>query len=185
MAATHFSRLSDPEFLFVPQYITGSVLHRYDVVTRSCYHYANVTAAGLGENILSPESDIANFERTLLEFRELIFTKFSGSLDRLCGSRTQSKNRKSVDRVPSKSRPNYSKKPKKPDFKPPNLPQMRADSPPNKNHFFTVARAIRCMDHVGVRIQSPKVLQPPIFYPHCSNSTNLNFTKYSRGHKVT
>ena len=48
----------------------------------------------------------------------LIFVKFSASLEGTCGCRTQSKNRKSVDRVPSKSRPKFAKKPKKtPNFR--------------------------------------------------------------------
>jgi len=43
----------------------GSLWHRYGAVSRSCHHYAIVTAARLGENILSREGAIANFQRTL------------------------------------------------------------------------------------------------------------------------
>jgi len=59
--------------LFDPQYIMGSISHRYEAVTRSCYLYPIVTASGLDENILSPENDFAKFERTLLEFHEINF----------------------------------------------------------------------------------------------------------------
>jgi len=73
MAATRFFRLSDPDILFDPQYIMESILHRYEAVTRRCYHYAIVTADGLGENIPSPKGVFVNFERTLLEFRSSEF----------------------------------------------------------------------------------------------------------------
>jgi len=68
------------------------------------------------------------------------FMKFSESLARTRSCRTQSKNRKSDDTFPSKSRPKYAKMPK---FKPPYLPQVGADSPQIKSIFLRVARAIR------------------------------------------
>jgi len=51
--------------------------HRRPYNTLASHYRASVSCngAGFGENILSPESDIANFERTLLEFRELNFHK--------------------------------------------------------------------------------------------------------------
>jgi len=70
----------------------------------------------------------------------LIFTKFSASLEHQRGCRTPSKNRKSVDRVPSKSRPNFAKIPK---FKPSYLPQLGAPIPPNKNNFFQDSQAYK------------------------------------------
>jgi len=63
-----FLGLFDPDFLFDFLYIMGSISHRYGAIPRRCYNYAVVKAAGLGENIQSPEGDIANFERTLLKF---------------------------------------------------------------------------------------------------------------------
>ena len=46
MAATHFFQLSDPDFLFDPQYIRGSISHHYGATPRSCYHCAIVKASG-------------------------------------------------------------------------------------------------------------------------------------------
>jgi len=51
----------------------GSISHRYGAVTRSCYHYAVITAAVLGENILSAKGVFYNFEGTLLEFQSSEF----------------------------------------------------------------------------------------------------------------
>jgi len=65
----------------------------------------------------------------------LIFVKFSASLEGTCGYRTPSKHRKSVDRVPSKSRPKYAKKPKKAKFLTPISPPNGGRFPPNKNRF--------------------------------------------------
>ena len=70
------------------------------------------------------------------------FTKFSGSLESPSSCRKRSKNPKSDDRVPSKSRPKFAKKP---NLKPPYLPQIGADSPQIKTVFLRVASTIRRM----------------------------------------
>ena len=84
------------------------------------------------------------------------FKKFSRSLERQCSCRTQSTSRKSDDKVPRISRPKYAKKP---NFKPPYLPQMGVDSPQTKTIFLRVAKAIRCMSQMGVR--TPEGGKPP------------------------
>jgi len=71
------------------------------------------------------------------------------------------------------------KSPKMPKFKPPYLPQMGADSPQIKTIFLRVVRAIRHMGQFGGVGPKPKNAPTPNFDPHCSNSTNLNFTKFS------
>ena len=86
------------------------------------------------------------FDPHCSNFTNLIFAKFSASLEHPHGCRTPSKNRKSVDRVPSKSRPKFAKKP---NFKPPYLPQIGADSPKLKTSFLRIARAIRRRDQMG------------------------------------
>ena len=110
---------------------------------------------------------------------KLIFVKFPRLLGGPSTCRTPSKNQKSVDRVSSKSRPKYAKNPKRPNLKPPYLPQIGAESPQTKTVFLTIVSAIRSNGQVGVTAQNPKVPQPPNFDPHCSNSTNLVFTKFS------
>ena len=65
----------------------------------------------------------------------LIFVKFSASLEGTCGCRTQSKNRKSDDMVPSKSRPKYAKKPKNAKIQAPIFPPNGGRFHPNKNRF--------------------------------------------------
>ena len=82
-----------------------------------------------------------NFDPHCSNSTNLIFTKFSASLEHPRACRTPSRNRKSVDRVPSKSRPKFAKIPK---FKPPYLPQMGADSPQTKTIFFRLASPMRC-----------------------------------------
>ena len=115
-----------PRLPIRPQYIMGSISHRYGAVTRSCYHYAVITAAVLGENIPSAKGVFTTSRAHCSSSSRQNFTKFLESLELLHGCRTQSKSRKSDDRVPSKSTPKYAKKP---NFKPPYLPQMGADSP--------------------------------------------------------
>ena len=88
-----------------------------EAVTQGCYHYAIVTASGLIFQVR--RAILPNSSAYCSNSTYLIFTKLSGSLERPCGCRTQSKNRKSVDTVPSKSRPKFAKIPK---FKPPYLP---------------------------------------------------------------
>jgi len=68
---------------------------------------------------------------------------------------------------------------KMPKFKPPYFPQMGADCTQTKTVFLRVARAIRSRGQMGVRAQNPKMPQTPILNPHCSNSMNLIFTKFS------
>jgi len=110
----------------------------------------------------------------------LIFVKFSASFEGTCGCRTQSKNRKSVDRVPSKRRPKFAKKPKNAKFQTPISPPNGGRFPPNKNHFSQGRQGCKRQWSVwGVWAQNPKMPHPPNFDPHCSNSTNLIFTKFS------
>ena len=66
MAATHFFRLSDLDFLFDPQYIRGFISHRYELPV-GAVTIAPLLRPPATRNILSPDGDIANFERTLLE----------------------------------------------------------------------------------------------------------------------
>jgi len=56
-----------------------------------------------------------------------------------------------------------------PNFNPPYLPQMGADSPQTKTIFLRVTRAIRCKGQVGVR--APKGGKPPNFRPPIFSKT--------------
>jgi len=95
------------------------------------------------------------------------FTQFSGSLERLCSCRTQSKTRKSVDRVSSKRRPKYAQNAK---FQPPPIsPPNGGRFPQTKTIFLRVTRAIRCKGQVGVR--APKGVNPPNFRPPIFSKT--------------
>jgi len=90
------------------------------------------------------------------------------------------KNRKSVDRVPSKSRPKFAKKPKNAKFQTPVSPPNGGRFPPNKKHFSQGRQGCKRQWSVwGVWAQNPKMVHPPNFDPHCSNSTNLIFIKFS------
>jgi len=68
---------------------------------------------------------------------------------------------------------------KMPKFEPPYFPQMGADSTQTKTVFLRVERPIRGRGEMGVRAQNPKMPQTPNLNPHCSNSVNLIFTKFS------
>jgi len=106
-------RLSDPDFLFDPQYIRG--------LSRT------VTELPLGvETAMLPTSSAH-----CSKLSNLIFVKFSGSLEGRSGCRMPSNNRKSIDRLPSKSRPKYTKIEISNPISPPNGGRF----PPNKNHF--------------------------------------------------
>jgi len=106
------------------------------------------------------------------------FTLFSGSLERLCSCRTQSKTRKSVDRVSSK-RPKNAQNAK---FQP---PHMGADSPQTKTIFLKVTRAIRCKGQVGVR--APKGGKPPEFStPNFFENSSSDFSqKLTQGKRLS
>jgi len=108
--------------------------------------------------------------------------KFPRLLGGPCGCRAQSKNRKSVDRVPSKSRPKYAKKP---NFKPPYLPEMGADSPKLKTIFIRVKRAISRRDQMGVRApkggKPPKCSTPQFLTPHFFETPLSDFSQKLMG----
>ena len=110
------------------------------------------------------------------------FTLFSGSLERLCSCRTQSKTRKSVDRVSSK-RPKNAQNAK---FQP---PHMGADSPQTKTIFLKVTRAIRCKGQVGVRAPKGGEFQkcPPQFStPHFFENPSSDFSqKLKQGKRLS
>jgi len=146
MAATYFFDSATPTSYSTPQYIRGSISHRYGATPRSCYHYAIVKASGNAEIFQVRRAFLPISSARCSNSSRQNFTQLSGSLERPFSCRTQSRNPKCDDTVPSKSRPKYAKKP---NFKPPYLPQMGADSPQTKTVFLRVARAIRCMGKIG------------------------------------
>ena len=75
------------------------------------------------------------FDPHCSKLSNLIFVKFSASLEGTCGCGRQSKNRKSVDRVPSNSRPKFAKKAKNAKIQTPISPPNGGRFSPNKNHF--------------------------------------------------
>ena len=118
-----------------------------------------------------------NFDPHCSNSTKLIFAKFSASSEHPRCCRTPSKNRKSVDRVPCKSRPNFAKKQ---NFKPPYLPQMGADSPKLKTIFIRVNRAINRKDHMGVRGPNLGVFGFGRKIPPASRELGPNFRRLHR-----
>ena len=157
----------------------GSISHRYGATPRSCYHCAIVKASSNAkysvEMAILPTSSAH-----CSSFSRQNFTKISVSLAQQRSCRTQSTSRKSDDTVPSKRRPKYAKKPKNAKFQAPISPTNGGRFPPNKNHFSHGRQGCKRQWSIwGVWAQNPKMPHPPNFAPHCSNSTNLIFAKFS------
>jgi len=100
---------------------------------------SNGQTAGAGPK--PKNASTPNFEPTLLKFREINFHKIFSIVRAPVWLSNAVKKSKICRQSSEQSRLNYAKMP---NFKPPYLPQMGADSPPNKNIFLRVARAISC-----------------------------------------
>jgi len=152
MAATRFFGLLVPDFLFDPQYIRGSISHRYGA-TPGTITIAPLLRPPATRNIPSQDGDIANFERIFLEFQSSEFhdrSKTNVAVER----------RQQVENLTTRFRAKVGQStPKIQISNPPCLPQMGADSPQTKTIFLRVASAIRCMGQMG-GCELPKGVNP-------------------------
>jgi len=131
MAATPFLDFSTPTSYSTPNTLWGLSRTVTELPPRSCYHYDIITAPDLAKIFQVRREILPNSSAHCSNSANLVFTKFSGSLESPCGCLTHSKNRKSVDTVPRK----VGQSTPKSQISNPDISPKWGPIPPNKNHF--------------------------------------------------